>query len=74
MYDWDRTDAHGAKRELHIDKALGVIDLQARATVFQAEATPTFEIAGGDSFLMPANIASDVLPSRGGMVVTTASR
>ncbi len=28
LYDYDRTDAHGNKRELHIDKALDVIDLR----------------------------------------------
>ena len=27
FYDWDRTDADGNKRELHLDKALDVIDL-----------------------------------------------
>ncbi len=27
FYDWDRTDAQGRKRELHLDKALAVTDL-----------------------------------------------
>lgn len=27
FYDWDRTDKHGKRRELHIDKALDVTDL-----------------------------------------------
>ena len=36
VYDWDRTDAEGAKRELHIDKALQVIDFAARPVVFEA--------------------------------------
>lgn len=29
MYDYDRTDQHGKKRELHVDKALAVANLEA---------------------------------------------
>ncbi len=27
FYDYDRTDGHGAKRELHLDKAMGTLDI-----------------------------------------------
>lgn len=37
VYDWDRVDASGRKRELHIEKALQVIDFNARASVYKAE-------------------------------------
>ena len=30
FYDWDRVDAHGNRRELHLDKALDVTDLSFR--------------------------------------------
>lgn len=31
LYDYDRLDKHGQKRELHVDKALAVADLEASA-------------------------------------------
>jgi len=40
LHDWDRTNASGSGRELHIEKALEVIDFEARPTVFQAEPVP----------------------------------
>ena len=30
FYDWDRTDSRGNRRELHIDKAIDVVDLSVR--------------------------------------------
>ena len=35
MYDWDRVDATGRGRELHIDKALDVIDFSPAARSFE---------------------------------------
>jgi len=37
VYDWDRTDAQGRKRELHLDKARQVIDFASRPEVRRAE-------------------------------------
>lgn len=34
LYDWDRTDAQGNARELHIDEALDVIDFKPVADVY----------------------------------------
>ncbi|OPY85883.1 MAG: putative mannose-6-phosphate isomerase GmuF [Smithella sp. PtaU1.Bin162] len=36
VYDWDRTDAEGRKRELHMDKALKVINFNAQPEIFRA--------------------------------------
>ena len=36
VYDWDRVDAEGRRRELHVEKAMQVIDFQARPQVFRA--------------------------------------
>ena len=36
VYDWDRLDSQGRKRELHVDKALQVIDFSARPQIFRA--------------------------------------
>jgi mannose-6-phosphate isomerase len=38
VYDWDRVDEKGKKRELHVDKALQVIDFSARPQIFRAAA------------------------------------
>jgi len=38
VYDWDRVDEKGQKRELHVDKALQVIDFSARPQIFRAAA------------------------------------
>jgi mannose-6-phosphate isomerase len=38
VYDWDRVDEKGRKRELHVDKALQVIDFSARPRIFRAAA------------------------------------
>ena len=32
FYDYDRTDDHGNKRELHLDKALSVLDINLKST------------------------------------------
>ncbi|MDO5435701.1 MAG: GNAT family N-acetyltransferase [Clostridia bacterium] len=37
FYDWDRTDAQGNKRELHLDKALDVTDLSFRLDPVSAD-------------------------------------
>lgn len=36
VYDWDRVDERGRRRELHVDKALQVIDFSARPQIFRA--------------------------------------
>lgn len=36
VYDYERTDRNGEKRELHLDKAADVLDMRARSTVRQA--------------------------------------
>jgi mannose-6-phosphate isomerase len=38
VYDWDRVDAEGRRRELHVEKALQVIDFRARPQIFRAPA------------------------------------
>jgi mannose-6-phosphate isomerase len=38
VYDWDRVDGKQKKRELHVDKALEVIDFSARPQIFHAAA------------------------------------
>jgi mannose-6-phosphate isomerase len=45
VYDWDRVDAEGRRRELHVEKALQVIDFQARPQIFHA-ATGTDSLNG----------------------------
>lgn len=40
VYDWDRIDAAGNRRELHVEKAVQVIDFGARPAVFQAPPAP----------------------------------
>lgn len=41
VYDWDRVDAHGQPRPLHIDHALSVIDFaQVRPTAYQQQPLP----------------------------------
>ena len=36
VYDWDRVDVEGRRRELHVEKAMQVVDFQARPQVFHA--------------------------------------
>jgi mannose-6-phosphate isomerase len=36
VYDWNRVDEQGRTRELHVEKALQVIDFQARPRVYRA--------------------------------------
>lgn len=40
VYDWDRVDESGRPRELHVDKALEVIDFEARPVVSRARGEP----------------------------------
>jgi mannose-6-phosphate isomerase len=40
VYDWDRTDAQGKRRELHVDKAVQVIDFSAQPGIFHAQRKP----------------------------------
>jgi mannose-6-phosphate isomerase len=37
VYDWDRVDGKGNRRELHVEKALQVIDFSARPLIFRPE-------------------------------------
>ena len=37
VYDWDRVDEKGSRRELHVDKAVEVIDFAARPGILRAE-------------------------------------
>lgn len=37
VYDWDRVDEKGNRRELHVEKALQVIDFSARPRIFRAD-------------------------------------
>lgn len=37
FYDWDRTDAEGNRRELHLDRALDVVDLKCSAVPVRVE-------------------------------------
>jgi mannose-6-phosphate isomerase len=40
VYDWDRVDDQGRKRELHVDKAMQVIDFTSRPRIYRADAAP----------------------------------
>lgn len=37
VYDWDRRDEKGRARELHVEKAVQVIDFSARPRIYRAE-------------------------------------
>ncbi len=37
FYDWNRTDANGNRRELHLDKALDVVDLMCNPVPVRVE-------------------------------------
>jgi len=37
VYDWDRVDQKGSRRELHIEKALQIIDFSALPQIYRAE-------------------------------------
>jgi mannose-6-phosphate isomerase len=66
VYDWDRRDAEGRARPLHIDKALQVIDFSARAAVhrggdgagmselFSGAHFGVFQVMVKGSFVLPA--------------------
>ena len=40
VYDWDRVDQKGLRRELHIEKAMRAIDFKSRPQVFRATGAP----------------------------------
>ncbi len=40
VYDWDRMDERGRRRELHLEKALQVIDFSARPSIHRPESRP----------------------------------
>jgi mannose-6-phosphate isomerase len=40
VYDWDRVDEQGRRRELHLEKALQVIDFSARPSIHRPESRP----------------------------------
>jgi mannose-6-phosphate isomerase len=68
VYDWDREDEQGRRRELHVEKALKVIDFAARPQVFRA--TPGVDVLRSvlacDFFeISEVSLASGIdLPSR----------
>jgi mannose-6-phosphate isomerase len=68
VYDWDRRDEHGKARELHIEKALQVIDFSARPRIFHTEQRPDTlgRILAGSTFeIFRARVATGLdLPAR----------
>ncbi len=68
VYDWDRRDERGQARELHIEKALQVIDFDARPRVFRADRrddTLGRILAGRQFEIFEARVAAGVdLPAR----------
>ena len=50
FYDWERTDKHGKKRELHIEKALDVTDV-----TLQLEAAKAMKLSDGHERLLREN-------------------
>lgn len=68
VYDWDRKDEKGKKRELHIEKALQVIDFDARPRIFRTEqrSDALGRILAGDRFeIFQGRIATGLdLPAR----------
>jgi len=78
VYDWDRVDEHGRRRELHVEKALRVLDFDARPTVFRAQpaADRLSRIVACEFFEMDeAQIVSGIdLPSRRACATGTLTR
>ncbi len=68
VYDWDRVDEKGRRRELHIEKALQVIDFAARPSIHRSERRPDALnriLACGQFEMFEARVASGVsLPAR----------
>ncbi len=52
FYDWDRTDAKGNKRELHLKQALDVTDLHFALSPVQAAQTPCARVLDTDYFTL----------------------
>jgi mannose-6-phosphate isomerase len=68
VYDWDRMDSQGNKRELHVDKALQVIDFSSQPKISRADGKPDSleRILSSDLFQVEeANVrTSIILPAR----------
>jgi mannose-6-phosphate isomerase len=68
VYDWDRTDSQGNKRQLHVDKALEVIDFSSKPKISRAPGkTDALErILRSDLFQIDeANVKTSIaLPAR----------
>ncbi|HVP19918.1 MAG TPA: type I phosphomannose isomerase catalytic subunit [Spirochaetia bacterium] len=68
VYDWDRTDEQGKKRDLHIEKAQQVIDFDARPRIFRTEQRSDVLgriLAGGTYEIFQARVATGLdLPAR----------
>ncbi|MGA2613349.1 MAG: type I phosphomannose isomerase catalytic subunit [Spirochaetia bacterium] len=68
VYDWDRGNEHGQARELHMEKALQVIDFGARPRIFRADRrddTLGSILAGRQFEIFQAIVATGVdLPAR----------
>jgi mannose-6-phosphate isomerase len=68
VYDWDRVDEKGRRRELHLEKALQVIDFAARPSIHRSENRPDALnriLACGQFEMFEARLASRVsLPAR----------
>ncbi len=75
VYDWDRKDERGKPRELHVDKALQVIDFPARPRIFKSE--PRADalgriLAGGTFEIFQARVATGLdLPARASLTTGT---
>lgn len=68
VYDWDRRDQEGKARELHVEKAMQVIDFAARPRIFRADQradTLGRILAGGMFEIFKARVATGIdLPAR----------
>ena len=68
VYDWDRRDDEGKARELHVEKAMQVIDFPARPRIFHADhrVDALGRILSGGMFeIFEARVATGIdLPSR----------
>ena len=63
FYDWDRTDAKGNRRELHLRQALDVVDLTLRPEPVPAQDQPVARVVDGDFFSL------DLLSANGRVLV-----
>ena len=64
VYDWDRIDDKGNRRELHVEKALQVIDFSARPRIFRARGRQDCLdplLACGHFEMFEARVASRIL-------------